>query len=166
MIPEPNKHFHRTSIRLMGYDYSAPGAYFVTLCAYRRQCMFGEIKDKKIILNEFGTIVWQEWIKSAEIRSEITLDECVVMPNHIHGIVFINHTSVGAFVAGFKSIVTKRINELRQLSGNPVWQRNYYERVIRDEQELNRWREYIIHNPANWARDQENPDARNESIKR
>ncbi|MEM9162343.1 MAG: hypothetical protein AAGC54_04655, partial [Cyanobacteria bacterium P01_F01_bin.4] len=84
----PDKH-HRRSIRLHGYDYASPGAYFVTLCAYQRQCIFGEIVDGQMRLNEFGQIVESEWQKSAQIRHEIELADYVVMPNHFHAIVWL-----------------------------------------------------------------------------
>jgi len=161
----PEKH-HRRSIRLRDYDYSQPGAYFVTICAYNQECLFGKVSDgvndvcPKIILNEHGMIARNEWIKSTAIRFEIELDEFVVMPNHFNGIVLIHGRgdrpvaptehrpgpqpkSFGALVAGFKSAVTKRINVIRGLPGIPVWQRNYYEHIIRDENELNHIREYI-----------------------
>ncbi len=121
-------------------------------------------------LNHSGGVVNDEWRRSEQIRREITLDEFVVMPNHLHGIVFIENTAgangrsplhrknmgsktLSSFVAGFKSSVTKQINQIRQLSGIPVWQRNYYEHVIRDENDLNRIREYIINNPLQWGND-------------
>ena len=81
-----NRH-HRHSVRLQGYDYSQSGAYFVTICAYNRECLFGEIVGNDIRLNDYGVIAKDEWIKSSEIRKEIKLDEFVVMSNHIHGIV-------------------------------------------------------------------------------
>lgn len=84
---------HRRSIRLKGYDYSQAGAYFVTICAYRRECLLGEIENGLMRLNEFGEIVASEWIRSAEVRAEIECGEFVVMPNHFHGIVRI----VGAY---------------------------------------------------------------------
>jgi putative transposase len=104
------------------------------------------------------------------------LDEFVVMPNHLHGIIFIEELDVGAtggspfrsgprrrslgsFVSGFKSATTKQINALRQTPGVLVWQRNYYEHVIRNEQSLDRIREYIANNPARWDFDRENPAA-------
>lgn len=147
MTYNPNIH-HRRSIRLPGYDYAQAGAYFITICTDQRQCLFGEIRDGKMHLNEMGVIVRDEWEKSSEIRGEIELREFVVMPNHFHGIVIIQrsrvirpdaHTtanitakqwgpapqSIGALVAGFKSIVTKRINQIRITPGLPVWQRNY-----------------------------------------
>ena len=175
---DPNKH-HRKSIRLKGYDYSSPGAYFVTICTYNGECLFGEIRDSSMYLNDFGKVVENEWWKSSEIRKELDLDVFQTMPNHIHGIVMIqeerpdpNKTVVGAngrsplrmkpkslssFIAGYKSICTKRINELRNTTGVPVWQRNYHEHIIRNEEELNRIREYIINNPLKWELDKENP---------
>jgi putative transposase len=85
---DPQKH-HRRSIRLKGYDYAQPGAYFVTICTYQRQCWFGDICDGRMCLNHIGYIVAQEWVRSSHIRQEIELDEWVIMPNHLHGIVFI-----------------------------------------------------------------------------
>jgi len=85
---DPEKH-HRRSIRLKGYDYSQAGAYFVTICTKNRECLFGDVIDDGMMLNEYGTIVANEWKKSAKIRDEIELDEWVVMPNHFHGIVVI-----------------------------------------------------------------------------
>jgi REP element-mobilizing transposase RayT len=169
---------HRHSVRLRGYDYSSPGAYFITLCAWNRECIFGEIIDGEIKLNACGTIVQQEWMRSLTIRREIELDEFIIMPNHVHGVVFINSNgnatrdvgangrsplrmqsrSLSSFIAGFKSAVTKSINISRNTPGMPVWQRNYFERVIRNENELFRIREYIHINPAQWDIDEENPD--------
>src|SRR4028119_872493 len=84
----PQKH-HRRSTRLKGYDYAQPGAYFVTICTYQRQCWFGDIRDGRMYWNHIGYIVAQEWARSSQIRQEIELDEWVIMPNHLHGIVFI-----------------------------------------------------------------------------
>lgn len=176
-----NPDIHRRhSIRLKGYDYSKAGAYFVTVCAWNRECLFGDVAGGEIRLNEYGTVVVEEWQRSGTIRKEIVLDVFVVMPNHIHGIIMIsddNHGSVGvtgrsplqirphgpskrslgSFFAGFKSSVTKRINELRDNPECPVWQRNYYDHVIRTEDSLNRIRDYIHYNPARWDEDIENP---------
>jgi len=137
------------------------------------------------VLNPLGRIVADEWIKTADIRNEIELDEWVVMPNHFHGIVWIRQTDgtsdtvcrgtarraptveqFGKSVAGslptiiraFKSAVTKRINESRNTPGAGLWQRNYWEHIVRNENELNRIRQYIIDNPKNWETDRENPN--------
>jgi len=173
---DPERH-RRRSIRLKDWDYAQPGAYFVTIVAYGRELLFGQVVGDEIRLSAFGEIVRDEWLASADIRREIRLDEFVVMPNHLHGIVWIvadddivgatgrsplpprgpTPRSLGAFIAGYKSAVTKRINEMRGTPGNPVWQRNYYEHIIRNERELDTIRHYIRDNPARWAEDPENP---------
>jgi putative transposase len=168
----------RHSLRLKDYDYAAPGAYFVTICTKDRLPLLGDVIEGDMRLTDYGRIIDQEWKISAKIRREIILDAFVVMPNHIHGIIFINESDVGAtggspfrsgprrhslasFVSGFKSATTKQINALRQTPGVLVWQRNYYEHVIRNEQSLHRIREYIANNPARWDFDRENPAATN-----
>lgn len=177
---------HRRSLRLKGYDYAQAGAYFITICTNERKCLFGKVVDGEMRLNDTGRIVAEEWIKSAEIRREIEMDEWVVMPNHIHGIVIITTEvgahgrapqppdvsstvtqgrsslyrppkSLGSLIAGFKSAVTKRINAQRGTPGTPVWQSNYYEHIIRNEVSLDRIRNYIVNNPLQWALDCENP---------
>jgi len=190
---DPEWH-HRRSIRLQGYDYRQAGGYFITLVTQDRACLFGEVVDGEVRMNEYGQIAWEEWFRSAEIRREIRLypDEFVVMPNHIHGVIWIVETCGGAtgaspqphaptivrahrraplhraplqrpprslssFVAGFKSAVTKRINEHRGTPGAPVWQRNYYEHIIRNEDDLEAIRHYILTNPSRWHEDRENP---------
>ncbi len=165
------------------FDYAQPGAYFVTICTKNRQSLFGNIVEGEIRLNPYGLVVREEWIRSGEIRHETALDEFIVMPNHLHGVVMITESNVwaddrqnvgatgrstpptgpapktiGALVAGFKSVVTKRINQIRGTLGAPVWQRNYYEHVIRDEKSLNRIRGYIMANPQRWRSDKENPE--------
>lgn len=142
----------RRSIRLRDYHYSRAGAYFITVCTVGRELLFGEVKDDEMALNELGWIVEEEWLQSARIRSEIELDAWVVMPNHVHGIVIIadesrrgdrpvarggpRPKSLGAMMAGLKSAVTKRINAMRGTPGALVWQRNYYEHIIRNESTL------------------------------
>jgi len=187
----------RKSIRLAGYDYSRPGAYFVTVSTRRQEPLFGEVIDGGMRLNALGEIVREEWFRSAQMRCEIELqpDEFVVMPNHIHGIVRIvddgrttpprskahGHApnvgatgrsplpmdnaprgpapqSLGSFIAGFKSSATKRINHLRGIPGARVWQRNYWEHIIRDERVLHVICRYIHDNPLRWHLDRYNPD--------
>lgn len=89
MTYNPDIH-KRQSIRLKGYDYSQSGLYFITICCYQRECLFGNIMNSQIILNNFGQLIKEEWLKSAEIRKEIEFDDFVIMPNHFHGIVIIN----------------------------------------------------------------------------
>src|SRR3989338_6711686 len=165
----------RKALRLKCYDYAAVGAYFVTVCVHQRECLFGGIIDGKIHLNQYGEIVKRQWLQTGEIRSNIKLDEFMIMSNHFHAVFYIipvgayGHTplqsrtfhspskSVGAVVRGFKSVVTVQINKLRKTPFMPVWQRNYYDHVIRNDADLNRVRQYIETNPSQWADDAENP---------
>jgi REP element-mobilizing transposase RayT len=172
---------HRRSIRLKEYDYSQAGAYFVTLCTHERECLFGEIVDGEMRMNQFGRIIAAEWIRLAELREEIELGESVVMPNHIHGVLIfkenIASNAVGAIhelplpmrqqrrkmalpkiIGRFKMITAKRINVLRDTPGVPVWQRNYHEHIIRDDSDYNRIAEYIATNPQRWIEDKLHPD--------
>jgi REP element-mobilizing transposase RayT len=154
----------RRSIRLPNYDYSQPGGYFLTIVAYDHEHVFGAIVGGEMRASALGKTVAAEWARSATLRAEIELDVFQLMPNHLHGIVFLHDEhvpsrgprarSVGAFVAGFKSAVTRRTREELGLRV-PVWQRNYFERVIRNERELERIRKYIHDNPANWDDDPE-----------
>ncbi len=181
MYFDPEK-YHRRSIRLFGYDYREVGYYFITICTENRLCLFGEIKNNEMILNNLGKIVEEEWKKSEMIRAEIELDAFVIMPNHVHGIVRIKNDgrnvgangrsplhrdddkfrmkpkSISSFISGFKSIAAKRINIFRDTPGSPVWQRNYYEHIIREENDYNNIRQYIMLNPLMWDRDKNNVD--------
>ncbi len=246
---DPQRH-HRRSIRLKGYDYTRPGAYFITMCTHQRAHLFGEVVNGVMHLNALGEIVRAEWFRSADIRREIVLypDEFVIMPNHIHGIVWIVNVdddgddpasgatgpqhhhrdsnrfrggatgtqhhdrdsnrfrggatgtqhhdrdsnrfrggatgrsplpnasttpnapttpgapgeypprgpaprSLGAFVAGFKSAATRAINAHRHTPGARVWQRNYHDRIIRNDAMLRAIRQYIRNNPKRWHED-------------
>lgn len=172
----------RRSIRLPSYDYSSLGAYFVTLCAYNRACLFGDLEQDEVELSRYGRIVEEQWLLTPAIRAEVHLDAFVVRPNHLHAVIFIDDVNKrhpdpsvgvrgraalrlrrrpgtpGSLIAGYKASVTRRINELRASPKAPVWQRNYYEHVIRNEGELLRVQEYIENNPSRWAEDAENPD--------
>lgn len=192
---DPLKH-HRRSVRLKGYDYAQAGAYYVTLVTRNRDCLFGDIVDGEMHLNDIGRIVGEEWLRTAEVRPAVELDEFIVMPNHVHGIIVIadarcamgrdtvprrgaaplrpyhpqhnvrpnvQSNSLGAIVRSFKSATTYHINALRDTRGVSVWQRNYYEHIIRRERELDRIREYIINNPPNWVMDENNVNKRKTS---
>ncbi len=170
----PDMH-HRRSIRLKGYNYSQYGAYFVTICTQNKKCLFGDIRNGEIVLNDAGKIAREEWIRTGEIRKNVKLDKYTVMPSHLHGIIFIVDDccrdtarraptfgksipgSLSTIVGAFKSAVSKNINKLRNTSGSSIWQRNFYEHIIRNEKELNRIREYIINNAMKWAMDRDNP---------
>jgi REP element-mobilizing transposase RayT len=172
--------YHRRSIRLKGYDYSSPGGYFITVCAHKRECAFGKISLPDVgarpaapDLNPLGHIVKQCWADIPSHFPHVLFDEYVVMPSHIHGILIISGVArdegknavrraptLSAIVGSFKSASSKEINEIRKRPDVPLWQRNYYEHVVRDEDDLNRIRQYIYDNPANWAMDVENPNNR------
>jgi putative transposase len=198
MTHDPKKH-HRRSIRLSGYDYSKNGTYFITICTRNKECMFGTIVDGAMRLNDIGRIAADSWEWLARQYDYIVLDEWVIMPNHIHGIIVITNDVVGAvgpvgavrctggsrtapaggiahtggtaptghrkpigrLIGAYKTVSTKRINELVHTPGTRFWQRNYYEHIIRNDDKLNHIRQYIIDNPARWQTDRENPNAEN-----
>jgi len=178
---DPERH-HRRSVRLRGYDYSQAGAYFVTICTPDRACLFGDVADGVMRLNDAGRVVERCWHEIPIHFPHVELDEFVIMPNHVHGVIVIVgagsprpyvasgagtitgaetaplRATLGQMVAYFKYQSTKHINIMRGTPGIPVWQRNYYEHIIRDDESLNRIREYIINNPMQWALDRENTD--------
>ena len=174
-----NKMKTRKKVRLPNYNYSENGFYYITICTKNRENIFGNIpvgaagwppdNVPGIQLNDFGKIVEEELKKSEIIRDEIIIDQYVIMPNHIHCIICITGGNnaggqpaaptkglLSSFVNGFKSAVTSRINTLRNMPGEPVWQRSFYDHVIRNERSLNAIREYILINPVNWELDTEN----------
>ena len=167
MVYDPQKH-RRRSIRLKGYDYSQAGAYFVTICTQNRESLLGEIVGGEMILNAYGRVVAVCWVWLAKQYPYVELDEWVMMPNHAHGIVILSGgrggsrtaptKSLGRLVGAFKTVSTKRINQMRHTPGAAVWQRNYYEHIIRNEDELNRLRQYILDNPVQWEMDENNPN--------
>ena len=176
------------TIRLKNYDYSKSGAYFITIVTHNRQCIFGKISDGRMILNDGGKIAQQCWMDIPEHFPHAELDEFVIMPNHIHGIIILNEINnqtfvetnnysslqmqqikspsqssqqksifrspsktIGSIVRGFKIGVTKWFR--KQTDIYTVWQQNYYEHIIRNDDELNRIRQYIINNPSKWTLD-------------
>lgn len=206
MSYDPDRH-NRQSLRLPEYDYRAPGAYFVTICTANRRCLFGTVVDAQMRLNDYGTIVAEEWRRTEQVRDRVIIDTFVVMPNHTHGIIVITdppddadddsndrselasngdadnnrgrdsppvnpyhgknpNRTFGGAIAGslstimrqFKSMVTKRINRLRDTPDGDVWQRNFYEHVVRNRNALQRIRRYIRRNPTQWDTDRIHPD--------
>lgn len=175
---DPNKH-HRRSIRLKGYDYSQPGAYFVTICAYQRQCIFGKIIDGQMCLNQYGEIVAETYQWLCQHYSHLYTDKWIIMPNHFHAIMVITDQPckgvsrnaptgnllrpiikpkpLGRLIGALKTVSTKKINILRDAPGTPLWQRNYYEHIIRNQDAIDKIREYIINNPLSWEIDQLHP---------
>ncbi|MBL8063495.1 MAG: transposase [Anaerolineales bacterium] len=193
---DPKIH-HRRSIRLKGYDYSRAGAYFVTIVAWQREMLFGDVVDGTMNLNRHGHIIHDAWFDLKNHYRHVELGEFVIMPNHVHGIIVltddgsrggpslsggtnlpdmmhagmnnlpINQTrpyvkpqprhGLPEIIRAFKSFSAKRINRLRCKDGIPVWQRNYYEHIIRNECEMDNITKYIQTNPLRWNDDDENP---------
>lgn len=201
-IYDSEKH-HRRSIRLKEYDYTLPGAYFVTICTEKRKCLFGEISNDTMQLNKSGTIIHTCWNNIPKHFVHARLDAYIIMPNHIHGIIIITERdcnnnangrgeafstsnelrqnfvtenasplhphlmnqphgtfsgSLGAIMQNFKSVSTRKINQSNNTPGVTLWQRNYYEHIIRNENSLNIIRRYIMYNPLMWAYDMDNPE--------
>ncbi len=168
----PDVH-HRKSIRLRDYDYSQSGAYFVTICTKNKECLLGDVVDGKIVLNDIGKFVQQCWLNIPEHFPNGTVDEYIIMPNHIHGIVIItvganNYSplqneqlfqspsrTIGSIIRGFKIGVTKWSRQNTDMY--TLWQRNYYEHIIRNEGDMNTILEYIVNNPLRWMEDENNP---------
>ncbi len=187
MAYNPEVH-HRQSIRLRDYDYSRAGAYFVTICAWQRECLFGEVVDGEMRLNDAGRVVTRIWDTLSQRFQDAEVDVFVAMPNHIHGIIVINdpggvraihelplhasphasslrklylrdrrNMSLPKIIGYLKMNSAKHINQQRNTPGVPVWQRNYYERIIRDESEWHAIRQYIADNPVKWQEDENHP---------
>jgi putative transposase len=161
----------RKAIRLPGYDYSQAGEYFVTMCVKDREHLFGRVDADRMVLNEFGEIVDWCWKDLPNHYPCVQTDAFVIMPNHVHGIIVITNPDpvreglepsptkrypLSEIVRSFKTFSAKRINELRGTTGLPVWQRNYFEHIIRDERSLKRIRNYIVSNPERWVEDVQN----------
>lgn len=167
----------RHTFRLQGYDYSKEGAYFITICTYERRHLFGNVAENTFNCSSVGSIAREMWFKIPEHFGNVNLDEFIVMPNHVHGIVFI-HSNVGVkfnaptnygshysnisprqgtlsvMIRTYKSAVTHTC----KVNGYDLfrWQRNYYEHVIRNEDDLREIRDYVIYNPLKWEFDSEN----------
>ncbi len=159
---------NRKSMRLKGYNYHSKGIYFITICTRDRKCVFGKIEAETMVLNSYGVIAQKALLESAEIRNnEITIKNYVVMPNHVHFLIEIvdngNDDSgvcntplrspsktIGAIVRGIKGSVTGQI-------GFQVWQRGYYDHIVRNEDDYNKICEYISTNVVKWETDRFNP---------
>lgn len=162
---------HRKSVRIKGYDYSKEGMYFITICTQNRECILGTIKNEKSILNDYGKIINEEILKTNEIRQNAEINNYIIMPNHVHMIIEINEKlgfedkdsnqgvcntplqspsqTIGAIVRSIKGKISSKI-------GYRIWQKNYYEHIIRNEKELYKIQEYIQYNPLNWDKDKFN----------
>jgi putative transposase len=173
------KQHNRRSIRLSGYDYAQSGAYFVTACIQKRVCLFGSIVNGEMQLNDAGRIVQEVWRDLPARFPQVRIDNFIVMPNHIHGIILVGAQfiapsnsppdivesptgsaigrapTLGEIIRAYKAISTREIR--RAVKADFSWQRNYYEHIVRNEESLNRIREYIVNNPIQWDFDRENP---------
>ena len=172
MNSQSDKRFRRL-LRLKNFDYSSPGAYFVTLCSYHREHLFGQVVNEEMKLNETGDMVKSVWYDLPKHYSNIELDQFVIMPNHVHGIIaFCDSVGAGLkpapttpqnhglseVVRALKTFSSRNINLFLKTPNRPIWQRGYYEHVIRDEESLNKIRNYIIQNPLSWHLDRENQE--------
>ena len=188
---------NRRTIRLKGYDYTQVGAYYVTVCVNDRKCVFGDVKNKEMVVNEYGEMVDKWWRELTRKYDMVEIDEYKIMPNHLHGIIVIvgadlcvrpddvgnvykNHIddhntdninikgqtrrsaptpTVGTIIQWFKTMSSNEyIRNIKNHNWPPfdtrLWQRNFYEHIIRNEKDLNRIREYIVTNPAGWEEDE------------
>jgi len=167
----------RRSVRLRGFDYRAKGAYFITICTRNRECLLGSVVSDNIVLSPIGEVVAAAWHAIPRHFPTVELGAFIVMPNHVHGILAITAPrrgtacraptggfgrpvpgSIPTVVRSFKSAATRAVNLSRGTPGFTLWQRGYYEHVIRGPIELNRLRRYIEENPLRWALDEENLD--------
>ncbi len=171
----------RRSIRLPGFDYSQPGVYFITVCTHDRKCEFGKIRYGKMIASAAGNAVRETWIGLPNRFPLLALDSFIVMPNHIHAIVAqfrapqktagaassapTNKPPVlGTIVRAFKSLAAIEVNRRLGRSAAPLWQRNYFEHVVRRGEDLDAIRQYIRENPMHWEFDHDNPNARRREV--
>jgi putative transposase len=187
-MPFGTERHHRASIRWRGHDYAAGGTYFVTICTEGRACLLGAIQDGRMWPNALGLIVESEWAQTGVMRPEVEIDVFAVMPNHLHGLVTIRPQesaeggpgsiagpsgreqgargapprrtsgSLGSVIAGFKATSTRRIIASSDFAIARVWQRGYYDHLVRDDDDFERIAHYIVTNPERWETDDENPD--------
>ena len=187
-VVNENQNQNRKSIRLKEYDYSEPGDYFITICTQNRGCLFGEVVDEKIVLNEVGQIAERCYLEIPKHFPNVELDIFQIMPNHIHFLIRImcqdndnqncrgavsapngqiqrgetpplqKTPTLGQVVGYFKYQTTKKINEISGTIGAPIFQRNYYEEIIKNEKHYSEVYTYIESNPQVWDRDIDNPN--------
>jgi REP element-mobilizing transposase RayT len=140
----------RKRLRLEGFDYSRAEAYFVTICTREHRSLFGEVANGEMRLNDAGNCVWRCWEEIPRHFPNVATDAFVVMPNHVHGILVFDEPRAGharplhVVIAGFKAAVSRHL-------GQSIWQRGYYEHVIRNQHDWSDCAAYIDANPAQWA---------------
>jgi REP element-mobilizing transposase RayT len=152
----------RKKLRLTGRNYSDPGFYFVTICCATRRPTFGTVEFDEVKLTRLGELVDEFWREIPNIFPGLELGAFVVMPNHLHALVLlptalpgrdVRQWSLSTIIGNFKAAVTK------QTSSRPLWQRSFYDRIVRNQDELEAIRGYISMNPERWAGDRFNPEA-------
>ena len=179
--------YRRRSIRLKGHDYSKPGYYHVTICSQDRECLFGEIIDRKMTLNEIGEIIDMQWRNLSVKYPRIGNNDYVIMPNHLHRIIHIQRRggvappvdgkspgnpgagtaplhktpNLGQIVGFLKYITTKLVNTMYETPGKKLWQRGFFDQILRNETDVYEIRTYIKNNPRNWIDDEYNPENEN-----
>jgi putative transposase len=148
----------RRNPRLHGYDYATAGEYFVTACTHQRRLLFATIRDERVVPSRLGEIAIEEWIKTTTLAG-VRRDAWVLMPNHFHAIGCLEpspdvprRTALATVVGQFKAATTRRARQWTQRGGR-IWQRGFYDRIIRNDRELDSIREYIETNPARWTDD-------------
>lgn len=173
MAEKPNSDIPwRRNLRLRNFDYSRRGGYFITICSHQKRCIFGNIQNSFVQLSAIGEIVNNNWLQIPKHTPRVEIGTFVVMPNHIHGILYIideefgieptsiprtkqKSPNIGAILGWFKMSVTRDVRIT--MPGVEVWQRNYYDHILRNEVDEQRIMEYIQMNPLRWANDEENP---------
>jgi len=170
----------RKALRLLTRDYSQAGSYFMTICTHEKKCVLGSVESSQVQLSRVGEIVRATWNALPERFARVVLDEFVIMPNHLHAILTLvtagfahsgsvnmnkmpaarptAHFSLCDVIGAFKSLSTIHVNRLMNSKGSPLWQRSYFEHVIRNGEDLKNTQRYILENPLRWSLDEENPD--------
>jgi REP element-mobilizing transposase RayT len=164
----------RRTTRRKDFDYSSAAIYFVTICTQNRRNLFGAIENARMQPNRFGRLVQEAWFELPDHYARLTLDVFTLMPNHVHGVLALtdpvgaglrparaaNHHGLSEIVGVFKSFSSRRIAELDNSLRGKIWQRSFYDHIIRNEQDLRNVRRYIFHNPARWEFDRENTNCK------
>ena len=186
MTDRPSNRPQRRSPRKAGFDYTTPGAYFVTICSHNRRHIFGHIASNQMVLSSVGQIAQDRWAALPDHHPQVKLDQFVIMPNHVHGIIWLHIEpdtnlsirtapvqsvatvstekaevapgSLGAVVRSYKASVTRIVNQQESGERTKIWQGRYHDSIIRTERALHAIRRYIVENPCRWMLDRHNPN--------
>jgi len=141
----------RKRLRLRAHDYCSAGAYFVTVCVAGKECVLGRVIDHSVELSVFGAIVARH-LTAMPQEIEVDVDCFVVMPNHVHTVLFLRGGRTrGTVVGSFKAATAREINMCRRDRQRPFWQRGFFDHVVRNDADLDRVREYVVNNPIRWS---------------